>query len=103
MWRPASRPSRGRAGADFEFHPQLDGSEGSIYNVYIPMGMTAENVAERCKVSREAQDEWAAISQSRAVAAQESGHFDVEIVPVTAPATRTRTAKATRSTCPSRS
>jgi acetyl-CoA C-acetyltransferase len=50
------------------------------------MGMTAENVAERCKVSREAQDEWAVISQSRAVAAQESGHFDKEIVPVTAPA-----------------
>ena len=50
------------------------------------MGMTAENVAERCKVSREAQDEWAVISQTRAVAAQESGHFDKEIVPVTAPA-----------------
>jgi acetyl-CoA C-acetyltransferase len=78
--------SRAGQGAPFEFHPQLDGSEGSIYNVYIPMGMTAENVADRCKVSREAQDEWAAISQQRAVAAQESGHFDVEIVPVTAPA-----------------
>ena len=50
------------------------------------MGLTAENVADRCKVSREAQDEWAAISQQRAVAAQESGHFDSEIVGVTAPA-----------------
>src|SRR5436305_14287981 len=50
------------------------------------MGMTAENVAERCKVPREAQDEWAVTSQARAVAAQESGHFDKEIVPVTAPA-----------------
>jgi acetyl-CoA C-acetyltransferase len=78
--------SRAGKGAPFEFHPQLDGSENSIYNVYIPMGLTAENVAERCKVSREAQDEWAAISQQRAVAAQESGHYDVEIVPVTAPA-----------------
>ena len=57
-----------------------------MYNVYIPMGLTAENVAEQYKVSREAQDEWAVISQNRAVAAQESGHFDVEIVPVTAPA-----------------
>ena len=65
------------------FHPQLDGSEESIYNVYIPMGLTAENVADRCKVSRESQDEWAAISQQRAVAARESGHFDREIVPVT--------------------
>jgi acetyl-CoA C-acetyltransferase len=50
------------------------------------MGMTAENVAERCKVSREAQDEWALISQTRAVGAVESGHFEKEIVPVTVPA-----------------
>ena len=47
------------------------------------MGMTAENVAERCNVSREAQDEWALVSQTRAVAAVESGHFEKEIVPVT--------------------
>src|SRR6478735_7605096 len=73
-----------RFGADnFQFHPQLDGSEGSLFNVYIPMGLTAENVAERCNVSRESQDEWAVISQNRAVDAQESGHFDKEIVPVT--------------------
>jgi acetyl-CoA C-acetyltransferase len=65
------------------FHPQLDGSNGAPFNVYIPMGLTAENVAERCKVSREAQDEWAATSQQRAVAARDSGHFDREIVPVT--------------------
>ncbi|MCW2990559.1 MAG: acetyl-CoA acetyltransferase [Solirubrobacterales bacterium] len=69
-------------GMDFEFHPQLDGSEGSAYNVYIPMGLTAENVAERCNVSREAQDEWAVISQNRAVEARENGHFDKEIVAV---------------------
>ena len=78
--------SRATQGGPFEFHPKLDGSEGSLYNAYISMGLTAENVAERCKVSREAQDEWAVISQARAVAAQESGHFDKEIVPVTAPA-----------------
>ena len=77
--------SRAGNGASFEFHPQLDGSENSLYNVYIPMGLTAENVAERCNVSREAQDEWAVISQNRAVDAQESGHFDKEIVPVTTP------------------
>jgi acetyl-CoA C-acetyltransferase len=73
------------AGGDFEFHPRLDGSEGSAYNVYIPMGLTAENVADRCSVTREAQDEWAALSQQRAVAAVEAGHFDSEIVPVTTP------------------
>jgi acetyl-CoA C-acetyltransferase len=76
----------GRGSAQFEFHPLVDGSEGSLYNVYIPMGMTAENVADERKVSREAQDEWALISQTRAVAAQESGHFAKEIIPVTVPA-----------------
>ncbi|HEX7610941.1 MAG TPA: acetyl-CoA C-acyltransferase [Solirubrobacteraceae bacterium] len=78
--------SRSGKGAPWEFHHELDGSEGSIYNVYIPMGLTAENVAEQWKVSREAQDEWAVISQNRAVESQVSGHFDKEIVPVTAPA-----------------
>jgi acetyl-CoA C-acetyltransferase len=78
--------SRTAQGAPFEFHKKLDGSEGSLYNAYITMGMTAENVAEERKVSREAQDAWALISQTRAVAAQESGHFDKEIVPVTVPA-----------------
>jgi acetyl-CoA C-acetyltransferase len=66
----------------FDPHPQLGGEHGAPYNVYIPMGLTAENVAERCKVSREAQDEWAKLSQDRAVAARDSGHFDAEIVPV---------------------
>jgi acetyl-CoA C-acetyltransferase len=66
-------------------HPKLDGGPESTYDVYIPMGMTAENVADRCKVSREAQDEWAVVSQSRAVDAQAAGHFDREIVPVTLP------------------
>jgi acetyl-CoA C-acetyltransferase len=64
-------------------NPKLDGSEGSLFDVYIPMGMTAENVADKYGVSREAQDEWAALSQSRAVAARDSGHFDREIVEVT--------------------
>jgi acetyl-CoA C-acetyltransferase len=67
-------------------HPKLNGSEGSLYDVYIPMGMTAENVAERCHVTREQQDEWAVISQNRAVEARESGHFGAEIVPVAVPA-----------------
>jgi acetyl-CoA C-acetyltransferase len=77
--------SRFPAHAPFDPHPELDGSEGAPYNVYIPMGLTAENVARRCKVSREAQDEWAMTSQHRAVAARDSGHFDAEIVAVTTP------------------
>src|SRR5690348_5850844 len=60
-------------------HPSLSGDP---YDVYIPMGLTAENVAKRCQVSREAQDEWAKLSQDRAVAARDSGHFDAEIVAV---------------------
>ncbi len=43
---------------------------------------TAENVAERYHVTREAQDEYAALTQNRAVDAIEAGRFDEEIVPV---------------------
>jgi acetyl-CoA C-acetyltransferase len=68
-------------------NPRLDGTNGTGYNVYIPMGLTAENVADRCKITREAQDEWAALSQQRAVAARESGHFDPEVVGVDIPET----------------
>jgi acetyl-CoA C-acetyltransferase len=68
-------------------NPKLEGANGTGYNVYIPMGMTAENVAERCKVSRESQDEWAALSQQRAIAARDSGHFDREVVGVEIPET----------------
>jgi acetyl-CoA C-acetyltransferase len=81
-----SRAGLGAGMMDEAKHPQLNGSNGSLYDVYIPMGMTAENVAERCKVTREQQDEWAVISQSRAVDARDSGHFDAEIVPVAVPA-----------------
>ncbi|MBV9837592.1 MAG: acetyl-CoA C-acyltransferase, partial [Solirubrobacterales bacterium] len=81
-----SRAGLGAGMMDDAKHPLLDGSDGSLYDVYIPMGMTAENVAERCHVTREQQDEWAVISQTRAVQARDSGHFDAEIVPVTVPA-----------------
>ena len=80
-----SRAGLGAGIPDEAKHPRLDGSEGSAYDVYIPMGLTAENVADRCGVSRRAQDEWAAISQNRAVDARDSGHFDREIVEVTTP------------------
>jgi acetyl-CoA C-acetyltransferase len=69
-------------------HPRLDGHDGAVYDVYIPMGLTAENVAARCHVTRETQDEWAVVSQSRAVQARDSGHFDSEIAPVTVTAHR---------------
>jgi acetyl-CoA C-acetyltransferase len=80
-----SRAGLGAGMADEFKHPKLAGGDGSLYDVYIPMGLTAENVAEKCDVSREAQDEWAVISQNRAVDARDSGHFDREIVGVTTP------------------
>jgi 3-oxoadipyl-CoA thiolase len=52
--------------------------------MYPPIGLgeTAEKVAERCSISREAQDEFALRSHQRAVAAQDSCFFSAEIVPV---------------------
>ena len=50
--------------------------------IYYPMGMTAETVAKRYNVSREAQDEIAFESQKRTAAAQEAGKFDDEIIPM---------------------
>lgn len=47
-----------------------------------PLGITAENVAERYHVSREDQDAWALGSHTKAAAAQDEGWFDNEIAPV---------------------
>lgn len=49
------------------------------------MGLTAEAVAEKWGITREMQDEFAALSQAKAEAAQKSGCFDDEIVPVEVP------------------
>jgi acetyl-CoA C-acetyltransferase len=54
-------------------------------DVYIAMGQTAENVAELEQVSRDEMDRYAALSQQRAVAAQEEGFFRTEITPVALP------------------
>ncbi|HEX4033966.1 MAG TPA: acetyl-CoA C-acyltransferase [Solirubrobacteraceae bacterium] len=81
-----SRAAAGAAPDGASLNARLDGSPGSICDVYVPMGRTAENVAERFSVSREDQDQWAVISQDRAVSAQRSGHYDSEIVAVRAPA-----------------
>ena len=67
--------------SDEELHPALFGDNAPIANVYIPMGLTAENVAERWDVSREDMDRFAQRSQERAVAAQDSGFFAREITP----------------------
>ncbi len=54
-------------------------------DVYIAMGQTAENVAELEGVSREAMDEFAALSQQRATESLENGFWENEITPVTTP------------------
>ena len=56
-----------------------------VNHMYIAMGMTAENVAEKFGVSRQRMDEYAVISQGRAVEAQKNGFFEREITPVTLP------------------
>jgi acetyl-CoA C-acetyltransferase len=63
---------------------QPDNPEGYPY-VYIAMGQTAENVAAREEISREEMDRFALRSQQRAVAAQDDGFFDREIVPIDLP------------------
>lgn len=50
---------------------------------YMGMGETAENVAERWKISRKDQEEFAVLSQQKAAKAQESGKLADEIVPIT--------------------
>ena len=52
--------------------------------VYLSMGLTAENVAERFAVSREDQDAWGLRSHQRASAAQRAGRFADEVAPVSA-------------------
>ncbi len=66
-----------RIGADKELlamHP----------NVYMSMLQTAEVVAKRYNISRDAMDEYGLQSQQRTAAAQAAGKFDAEIIPVTA-------------------
>lgn len=63
-------------------HRYKDPSVVSHY--YMPMIETAQIVAKRYNVSREAQDEYALESQRRTANAQQAGHFDSEIVPVEA-------------------
>jgi acetyl-CoA acetyltransferase family protein len=71
--------SRVKMGQNNQIHPGLN----DHHNIAaLQMGMTAEEVADRYEVSRETQDEYAARSQQRAVAATEEGRFDDEIIPV---------------------
>jgi acetyl-CoA acetyltransferase family protein len=52
-------------------------------NAYMPMLQTAEFVAKKYNISREAQDQYSLQSQQRTAAAQQAGLLDAEIVPIT--------------------
>lgn len=56
--------------------------DANLPAIYMPMNETAQVVADRYRISRESQDEYALISQQRTAAAQEAGRFDAEIVPM---------------------
>lgn len=64
-------------------NPRLfKGNREGLPNAYMPMGLTAERVADEQNVSREDMDRLAVQSHSRAVAAQKAGYFENEIIPV---------------------
>jgi len=75
---------RQEAAGEADQNEQLQGKNGQP-DAYISMGLTAENVAEKYEVSRADMDKYAQRSQELAVASQESGHFDREIVEVDLP------------------
>ncbi|KAK9448657.1 Thiolase, N-terminal domain-containing protein [Limtongia smithiae] len=64
--------------------PLLVGEPGEAQDVLMPMGITSENVASEYGILRADQDEFAAASHTKAAASWASGHFDQEVVPVTA-------------------
>ncbi len=78
VFEDAARRSEERAAGGSPWTP----NEG-LPDIYLDMGQTAENVAEIECVSRLEMDEYAALSQNRAVHSQEIGFFEREITPVT--------------------
>ena len=81
-----SRFANGHSDPRTARNPRLEPGNSEGYpDIYISMGLTAENVAEREGITREQMDRFAVKSQNAAVAAQSAGFFDREIVPVPLP------------------
>jgi acetyl-CoA C-acetyltransferase len=81
-----SRYGNGTSDPPDAHNPRLqDGNAEEYPEVYIAMGETAENVADREGISREEMDRYAVKSQNAAVEARENGFFDREIIPVPLP------------------
>ncbi|REE07100.1 acetyl-CoA C-acetyltransferase [Paraburkholderia sp. BL27I4N3] len=70
------------AGFDLAFAAKDENVIRQAPAAYMPMLETAENVARRYGISREAQDMYSLASQKRIAAAQDAGRFDAEIVPI---------------------
>jgi acetyl-CoA C-acetyltransferase len=87
----AEERTRGRSGGAGSWEPPA-----GLPDIYIAMGQTAENVRLHEHLTRAEMDEFAVLSQSRAVAAQGNGIFEREIVPVTTPSGQV----VTRDDCP---
>jgi acetyl-CoA C-acetyltransferase len=79
----AAHMRSGRKLGDLEFVDTLirDGLWDAFHGYH--MGSTAENIATRWRISRDAQDAFAVASQNKAEAAQAAGKFDAEVAPVT--------------------
>jgi acetyl-CoA C-acetyltransferase len=70
---------------DDDPHPRLRGGANAVANAYVPMGITAENVAARYGVSREDMDRYSQQSHERALAARATGAVAREIAPYEMP------------------
>ena len=74
-----------RYGQKFGHMEMRDSMWDSLTNLGVgpAMGITAENVADTYHVTREDMDRYALLSQQRAAAAIDAGHFQAEIIPIT--------------------
>jgi acetyl-CoA C-acetyltransferase len=81
-----SRSGNGTSDPQDARNPRLiRGNAEGLSDLYLPRGMTAENVAEHEGITSKEMDQFAARSQNWAVAAQAEGFLDREIIPVTVP------------------
>ncbi len=81
VFKPSGERTRERAAGGA---PAWSPPEG-LPDIYIAMGQTAENVVQSERVTRQEMDEFAALSQQRAVANVENGFWEDEISPLTLP------------------
>ncbi len=87
-FNPSFNPRLIKSRDDVKVEEELAGIEplpDYVYASYMPMGITAENLAREYNISREEQDRFALRSHQRAVAATDNGTFKREIVPVPLP------------------